>query len=72
MCAFGCEGIGDLAGVVSPLILPFPSPENRFDLPQRLHNVCVLLWRLPKLDVPFAVKLSVSLIRSRSIRGVGS
>lgn len=24
-------------------------------LPQRLHRTCVLLWRLPKLEVPFAV-----------------
>lgn len=24
-------------------------------IPQRLHRTCVLLWRLPKLDVPFAV-----------------
>ncbi len=24
-------------------------------LPQRLHRVCVLLWRLPKDEVPFAV-----------------
>lgn len=24
------------------------------DIPHRLHRVCVLLWRLPKLEVPFA------------------
>ena len=24
-------------------------------LPQRLQSVCVLLWRLPKDEVPFAV-----------------
>ena len=24
-------------------------------IPQRLHRVCVLLWRLPKDEVPFAV-----------------
>jgi hypothetical protein len=24
-------------------------------IPQRLHRTCVLLWRFPKLDVPFAV-----------------
>ena len=24
-------------------------------VPQRLHSVCVLLWRLPKDEVPFAV-----------------
>ena len=23
-------------------------------IPQRLHRVCVLLWRLPKDEVPFA------------------
>jgi hypothetical protein len=27
------------------------------DAPQRRQRVCVLLWRLPKLDVPFAVGL---------------
>lgn len=27
----------------------------RDDIPQRLHNVCDLLWRLPKDEVPFAV-----------------
>ena len=26
-------------------------------LPQRLHRVCVLLWRLPKDEVPFAVRI---------------
>lgn len=26
------------------------------DRPQRRHKVCVLLWRLPKLDVPFVCK----------------
>lgn len=25
-------------------------------IPQRLHRTCVLLWRLPKLDVPFAIQ----------------
>ena len=25
-----------------------------FCIPHRLHNVCVLLWRLPKDEVPFA------------------
>lgn len=31
-------------------------------IPQRLHRTCVLLWRFPKLDVPFAVDtLSASL-----------
>jgi hypothetical protein len=30
------------------------------DVPQRLHSVCVLLWRFPKLEVPFAVSQSVS------------
>lgn len=24
-------------------------------IPQRLHKVCDLLWRLPKDEVPFAV-----------------
>lgn len=27
-------------------------------IPQRRHKTCVLLWRLPKLDVPFAVHTS--------------
>jgi len=26
-------------------------------VPQRLHRTCVLLWRLPKLAVPFAVQM---------------
>jgi len=30
------------------------------DVPQRLHSVCVLLWRFPKLEVPFAISQSVS------------
>lgn len=25
------------------------------DIPQRLHSVCVLLWRFPKEEVPFAI-----------------
>ncbi len=29
--------------------------------PQRLHRTWVLLWRLPKLDVPFAVRIRQSL-----------
>jgi hypothetical protein len=29
-------------------------------VPQRLQSVCVLLWRFPKLEVPFAVSRSVS------------
>lgn len=28
-------------------------------VPQRRHSVCVLLWRFPKLEVPFAVSQSV-------------
>jgi hypothetical protein len=31
-------------------------------IPQRRQSVCVLLWRLPKLEVPFAVSQSVSRI----------
>lgn len=27
------------------------------DVPQRLHSVCVLLWRLPKLEVPLVILL---------------
>jgi hypothetical protein len=27
------------------------------NIPHRLHSVWVLLWRLPKLDVPFAVQI---------------
>lgn len=30
-------------------------------IPQRRQSVCVLLWRLPKLEVPFAVSRSASL-----------
>ena len=37
--------------------------EGVFIIPQRLHRTCVLLWRLPKLEVPFAVHF-VSICRS--------
>jgi hypothetical protein len=30
------------------------SRRHRNDVPQRLQSVCVLLWRFPKLEVPFA------------------
>ena len=39
-----------LHSLSSAMILILPS-----HIPQRLHRTCVLLWRLPKLDVPFAV-----------------
>ena len=29
------------------------------DVPHLLHRVCDLLWRLPKDEVPFAVKVSM-------------
>jgi hypothetical protein len=37
---------------------PIQVPEEGSDVPQRLHSVCVLLWRFPKLEVPFAVVCS--------------
>jgi hypothetical protein len=37
------------------------------DIPQRLHRVCVLLWRLPKLEVPFAVSQSQSRSQSNGV-----
>ena len=40
-------------GPESSISSPTGSGEN---VPQRLQRVCVLLWRLPKLEVPFAVK----------------
>lgn len=33
---------------------------EQVSLPQRLHRVCVLLWRLPKDEVPFAIGRSVA------------
>jgi hypothetical protein len=37
------------------------------DVPQRLQSVCVLLWRFPKLEVPFAISQSVSRSRSEEL-----
>ncbi len=38
----------------------------RVDSPHRLQRVCDLLWRLPKLDVPFAVQIiNIGLIELR-------
>ena len=67
-CVFGCEGSDGLGGegeVVSyyfilRLRLERHNPKLRHecateDIPQRLHSVCVLLWRFPKEEVPFAV-----------------
>lgn len=54
----------ELLRPLSRLIYIVPSPgEREFDIPQRLQSVCVLLWRLPKLEVPFAVSQSVSKFR---------
>lgn len=50
------------SSISRPMVPSFDSNRpcwNRLDLPQRLHKVCVLLWRLPNELVPFAVKLSV-------------
>lgn len=41
-------------------------------IPQRLHRTCVLLWRLPKLLVPLAVKHSVSLQVLLQYRGISA
>jgi hypothetical protein len=40
------------------------------DVPQRLQSVCVLLWRFPKLEVPFAISQSVSRSRSEELSWV--
>ena len=32
---------------------------DELSLPQRLHKVCVLLWRFPKDEVPLAIWRSV-------------
>ena len=60
-CAFGCEGSGGLRRLnlaVSSLSSYLDGCESTClawkHVPQRLHNVCVLLWRLPKDEVPFA------------------
>jgi hypothetical protein len=36
-------------------------PLGSYHVPQRLQSVCVLLWRFPKLEVPFAISESVSM-----------
>jgi hypothetical protein len=41
---------------------------EKIDVPQRLQSVCVLLWRLPKLEVPFAVDGQFSRTQSRRRR----
>jgi hypothetical protein len=71
-CASGCGGSDDLIVTVSPcsplcqsgLCIRCPPIEcqspGEYHVPQRLQSVCVLLWRFPKLEVPFAVSQSVS------------
>ena len=56
--AFGCEGICGLDECQ-----PRVPAIWRVKIPQRRHSVCVLLWRLPKELVPFAV-YCVSLIHA--------
>lgn len=41
-------------------VAPLPTQRIWSSLPQRLHKVCVLLWRLPKDEVPFAVWMSIA------------
>lgn len=41
---------------------PLPGEHH---VPQRLQSVCVLLWRFPKLEVPFAVSRLVSMFGER-------
>ena len=57
-CAFGCGESGDLGQMQSAKNKPLA--EWLMVLPQRLHKVWVLLWRLPKDEVPFAVCVSVA------------
>lgn len=70
-CAFGYEGSGDLDRKVRLAKVQnsewrfygafehcgswTAARQRNASLPQRLHRVCVLLWRLPKELVPFAV-----------------
>ena len=50
-----------------PRLLNLPSAI----IPQRLHRTCVLLWRFPKLDVPFAIHALQSASNVSSyVRGV--
>lgn len=63
-CAFGCGEIVGLKNIVSSWTFATRLPRHstsqifgiRYYWPQRLHKVCVLLWRFPKLAVPFAEK----------------
>ena len=45
------------ATTLSCALVSRPCDSDSYDasIPQRLHRTCVLLWRFPKLDVPFAV-----------------
>jgi hypothetical protein len=65
-CVFGCEesdGLG--SGTLDQQLFQHDkSPtEASFSMililhiPHRLQRVCDLLWRLPKLDVPFAIQI---------------
>jgi hypothetical protein len=45
---------------LSAVLQPPPAGREGIHVPQRLQSVCVLLWRFPKLEVPFAV-VAVSL-----------
>jgi hypothetical protein len=76
-CASGCGGSDDLIVNVSPcfpfcqIFLCIRRPPSRcqdpgeYHVPQRLQSVCVLLWRFPKLEVPFAISQSVSMFGLR-------
>lgn len=75
-CAFGCGGNDDLDRVSVNFGSSCPakccsrgyatdSLQGYKFIPQRLHSVCVLLWRLPKDEVPLAV-----VIVSRDSRSV--
>jgi hypothetical protein len=68
-CASGCGGSDDLGVLSVPFRLMFFGMSivrqsnagiSGGHVPQRLQSVCVLLWRFPKLEVPFAVSRSVS------------
>ena len=55
-----CKGVSRLTSVWARNVLFTATNALWVNLPQRLHRVCVLLWRLPKDEVPFAIGRSVA------------
>lgn len=75
---FVCGGIDGLQIVIKTQYVHHRPSENTsemafssfgslvVDVPQRRHRVCVLLWRLPKDEVPFAL-VDISLFKTNCL-----